>query len=98
LVAAPRTSIDLTKQSGSEIKIEHRPDAELTLVRGPIFENNKVCDTMASVSMAPQGMKVWNPAFDVTPAELIDGIITESGVVEKENGSIEFDMRRFFAQ
>jgi methylthioribose-1-phosphate isomerase len=96
LVAAPRTSIDLQKQSGEEIKIEHRPDNELTLVRGPIFADGSVTGQMASVSMAPQGMNVWNPAFDVTPAELIDAIITESRVVEKEAGSNVFQLREAF--
>jgi methylthioribose-1-phosphate isomerase len=36
--------------------------------------------------MAAEGINVWNPAFDVTPAELIDGIITENGVIEKKDG------------
>ncbi len=36
------------------------------------------------------GIEVWNPAFDVTPAELIDGVITEVGVVEKKDGKFEF--------
>ena len=96
LVAAPRTSIDLQKQNGEEIKIEHRPENELTLVKGPIYADGSVTTQMASVSMAPQGMKVWNPAFDVTPAELIDAIITESGVVEKETGSNQFQLQKAF--
>jgi len=35
------------------------------------------------VRIAPQGARAWNPAFDVTPAELIDAIVTEKGVVER---------------
>jgi methylthioribose-1-phosphate isomerase len=97
LVAAPRTSIDVEKQSGDEIKIEHRPDSELTLVRGPIYSDGVVTSQMASVSSAPEHMGVWNPAFDVTPAELIDAIITETGVVEKEAGGKEFPLRQLFA-
>jgi methylthioribose-1-phosphate isomerase len=98
LVAAPRTSIDLTKHSGDEIEIEHRPQNELTFVRGPVISisGDTLTDQVASVSTAPLGMKVWNPSFDVTPAELIDGIITESGVVVKEPGSKEFAMQKFF--
>ena len=41
------------------------------------------------------GGQVWNPAFDVTPAELIDGIVTEVGVVEKHQGA--FDLVSIFA-
>lgn len=96
LVAAPRTSIDLTKRNGDEIEIEHRPQNELTFVRGPVFSGDTLTDQVASVSTAPQGMNVWNPSFDVTPAELIDGIITELGVVVKEPGSSEFAMQKFF--
>jgi methylthioribose-1-phosphate isomerase len=97
LVAAPRTSIDLTKESGSDITIEHRAPDEVVLVKGPVFEGGQVQQTVATVSMAPRGINVWNPAFDVTPAELIDGIVTESGVVEKdETGS--FPLRRFFGE
>jgi methylthioribose-1-phosphate isomerase len=41
-----------------------------------------------TVSIAANGINVWNPAFDVTPAELIDGIITEVGVVEKDSEGV----------
>ena len=41
-----------------------------------------------TVSIAANGIGVWNPAFDVTPAELIDGIITEVGVVEKDSEGV----------
>ena len=53
--------------SGDEIPIEERSAEEVTRVQG--------------VSIAPQGVKVRNPAFDVTPARYITGIITEKGVV-----------------
>jgi methylthioribose-1-phosphate isomerase len=93
LVAAPWTSIDLGKESGQEIKIEVRPDIELTLVKGALQGGDS--EELVSVSTAPPGMKVWNPSFDVTPSELIDGIITETGVVEKESGSSKFDMKKY---
>lgn len=65
-VAAPFSTIDWQMQSGSQIPIEERPQEEVTsLFRQPI---------------APKGVKVRNPAFDVTPAELVTGIITERGV------------------
>jgi methylthioribose-1-phosphate isomerase len=65
-IAAPTTSIDLTKKTGEEIIIEQRPSKEMTSIKG--------------VNIAAEGVQVWNPAFDITPAELITGIITEHGV------------------
>ncbi|MCS6288555.1 MAG: S-methyl-5-thioribose-1-phosphate isomerase [Nitrospira sp.] len=66
-VAAPYSTIDLTTQSGAEIPIEARNPLEVTTIHG-------------SHPIAPSGVAVYNPAFDVTPAELITGIITERGV------------------
>lgn len=65
-IAAPLTSIDLKISSGEQIVIEERPDREMTHV--------------GEHRIAAQGIKCWNPAFDVTPAHLITGIITERGV------------------
>jgi methylthioribose-1-phosphate isomerase len=67
-VAAPSSTFDLAIASGAEIPIEERAPEE---VRG-----------FSGAASAPAGVKVWNPAFDVTPAELIRGIITERGVIE----------------
>jgi methylthioribose-1-phosphate isomerase len=66
-VAAPLSTFDAAIPDGSHITIEERPAAEVTGYRGERW--------------APQGVKVRNPAFDVTPAELITGIISEKGVV-----------------
>jgi methylthioribose-1-phosphate isomerase len=52
--------------------------------------------TSKAVSTAPEGVKVWNPAFDVTPAELIDAIVTEIGVVERDATTGAFDMKSLF--
>lgn len=52
-------------QSGSEIVIEERPGEEMTHFKGE--------------RITPAGIAVWNPAFDVTPSELIAGIVTEKG-------------------
>lgn len=93
LVAAPRTTIDLATASGKDIVIEERAPEEVTRTKGPkvtaegkllVHENAEVVCTAAN------GIDVWNPAFDVTPAELIDGVVTEVGVVEKVNGKFEF--------
>lgn len=92
LVAAPRTTIDLDTESGSRIVIEERPGKEVTLVKGPRFDGIDLDLSQSEVvSIAANGIDVWNPAFDVTPAELIDGIITEVGVVEK-NADGNFDL------
>lgn len=84
LVAAPRTTIDLHTSSGQDIVIEERAGREVTMVKGPRFDGVDLdLSKTEVVSIAADGIDVWNPAFDVTPAELIDGIITEVGVVEK---------------
>jgi len=66
-VAAPYSTIDLKTKSGADIPIEQRNPSEVTTIHG-------------SHPVAPQGVAVYNPAFDVTPAELITGIITERGI------------------
>ncbi|KAF2717188.1 putative translation initiation factor [Polychaeton citri CBS 116435] len=84
LVAAPRTTIDLSTASGAKIVIEERPGKEMTMIRGPVLDGIDLdVSQQRTVNIAAQGIDVWNPAFDVTPAELIDGIVTEVGVVEK---------------
>ena len=65
-VAAPISTLDLTIASGDAIPIEQRAAAEVTHVYGR--------------RMAPEGTAVMNPAFDVTPARYVTGIITERGV------------------
>jgi methylthioribose-1-phosphate isomerase len=66
-VAGPTSSIDITCTSGKDIPIEQRAATEVSHIFGK--------------ALAPQGMKVFNPAFDVTPEELITAIITERGVI-----------------
>ncbi len=66
-VAAPLSTFDLAIPDGSHIPIEERPAGEVTGYRGTRW--------------APEGVSVRNPAFDVTPAELVTGIICEKGVV-----------------
>ncbi len=65
-VAAPVSTIDLDTPDGRRIPIEERDSREVTHVK--------------SVRLAPEGAKVFNPAFDVTPHALIAGIITERGI------------------
>ncbi len=70
-VAAPVSTFDLSISSGDEIPIEERHSDEVTCISG-----NKI---------APDGIKVFNPAFDVTPASNITAIITEKGVINSPN-------------
>ena len=93
LVAAPLTTIDLATPSGDAIVIEERPASEVTKIRG-LQENNATGSlSLDTISIAAQGISVWNPAFDVTPSMLIDGIITEVGVAEKDlSGRFHLDV------
>lgn len=94
LVAAPRTTIDLDTASGEDIVIEERAADEVTRIKGPQVGVDGSLDNSVTISIAAPGIDVWNPAFDVTPAGLIDGIVTEVGVVEKKQGA--FDLRSIF--
>ncbi|XP_015520312.1 methylthioribose-1-phosphate isomerase isoform X2 [Neodiprion pinetum] len=69
-VAAPFTSIDFTIPNGDRIIIEERPEREMTHINDQ--------------RVAAAGIQCWNPAFDVTPAALITGIVTEKGVYSPE--------------
>ncbi|KAI0818437.1 hypothetical protein GGR55DRAFT_77054 [Xylaria sp. FL0064] len=93
IVAAPTTSIDLQTTTGADIKIEERKPEELTQISGAVVGADGKVDVSrtARVATAHQEIGVWNPAFDVTPAELIDAVVTEQGVVVKgENGGFDF--------
>ena len=67
MVVAPTSTIDWQLHDGYEIPIEQRDEKEVTMINGQ--------------QIAPQGVRANNPAFDVTPAKLIDAIVTEAGVV-----------------
>jgi methylthioribose-1-phosphate isomerase len=96
LVAAPRTTIDLQTASGEQITIEERASIEVAQVKGPrVMGGELEIDKVETVQIAAPGIDIWNPAFDVTPAELIDGIITEVGVVEK-GADGKFDLEAVF--
>lgn len=101
LVAAPRTTIDLHTASGSEIRIEERPSFEVTTLKGPSVDHTKVGlvnvrpQDVQEISIAASETQAWNPAFDVTPAWLIDGVVTEKGVVEKIDQS-KFNFEKLF--
>lgn len=75
-VALPSPTIDWTVHDGvKEIPIEERPGDEVSFVQGRASDGS-----IASVRISPEGSPAANPAFDVTPARLITGLITERGI------------------
>jgi methylthioribose-1-phosphate isomerase len=72
MVAAPWSTVDLSMADGSHIEIEERAGEEVTVFGG--------------VRLAPEGSPGFNPAFDVTPARLVDAVATERGVAEPRTG------------
>jgi len=63
------------------------------MIKGPRFDGVSLdLNNVEMIKIAANGIDVWNPAFDVTPAALIDGVVTEVGVVEKSaDGLFTFD-------
>jgi len=80
-IAAPSSTFDLALESGSEIPIEERAAEEITHSFGK--------------QTAPDGIDVYSPAFDVTPAELITAIITERGIIQPVNKAEVHAMLKF---
>jgi methylthioribose-1-phosphate isomerase len=76
-VAAPSPSIDWSIENGRDIPIEERSASEVTEIAGLGADG-----TVAQVRLAPAGSPAANPAFDVTPARLVTGLITERGVAK----------------
>jgi methylthioribose-1-phosphate isomerase len=80
-VVAPLSTFDPAVPTGAAIPIEERPAHEVTEGLGR--------------RTAPEGVTVYNPAFDVTPAELVSGIVTEVGLIESpDRGKVEDALRR----
>lgn len=79
-VAAPLSTFDISLKTGDEIPIEERSETEVT--------------TIAGVKVAPDGVSVFNPAFDVTPNEYITAIITERGVIL---GDLQTEIAKLFS-
>ncbi len=73
MVAAPTSTIDMQIKTGDEIEIEERLDEEITNVQ--------------SQNIGPDNVAVWNPVFDITPAEFVSALVTEKGIVESPNAS-----------
>lgn len=69
MVAAPTSTIDMNIASGAEIEIEERLDCEVT--------------TVQDREIGPDQAQVWNPVFDITPANFVSAFVTEKGVIEQ---------------
>lgn len=83
-IAAPSSTFDFECTSGDKIIIEERSQDEVLFQEG-MDENNK----WHKIRVSSPGSTAYNPAFDVTPAQLITGIITEKGIVEPTKEAIE---------
>jgi methylthioribose-1-phosphate isomerase len=71
MVVAPTSTIDLNTTNGARIPLEQRPSEELLEYR--------------DFRIAPSDLDAYNPVFDITPAELVDLLVTERGVIERPN-------------
>ncbi len=71
MVVAPRSTLDFTLNDGKAVEIEERPDEEVL--------------NLAGRRIAADGATAWNPAFDMTPASLVDYLVTENGVIKVPN-------------
>ncbi|MBW0480746.1 hypothetical protein O181_020461 [Austropuccinia psidii MF-1] len=99
IIAAPLTTLDLTMKDGSTIEIEQRPSLEACTVQGKVLAPQSDGGLQfATIMVTPENIQALNPAFDVTPAELIDGVVTELGVAEKPSGSKQFDLKAHASQ
>ena len=68
-VAAPLSTINMSRKNGADVSIEERSPREITH-----FGEKRI---------VPEGVNVWNPAFDITPAKYLSGLVTEKGIIRK---------------
>jgi methylthioribose-1-phosphate isomerase len=84
-VALPSPTIDWRVRDGvREIPIENRAEREVTHVSGRLPDGS-----VATIALTPEGSAAANPAFDVTPARLVTGLITERGVAEASEAGLK---------
>ncbi|NLU76705.1 S-methyl-5-thioribose-1-phosphate isomerase [Streptomyces sp. HNM0575] len=86
VVVAPVTTVDLRTERGADIVVEQRPAEEVTHISGPVPESYspyhpEVRGERGGVPVAPTGADAYNPAFDVTPPELVTAVVTDRGVI-----------------
>jgi methylthioribose-1-phosphate isomerase len=78
IVVAPVTTVDPDTPDGASIEVEQRAGHEVTEITAP---QASVAGAGGGIAVAPLGTQAYNPAFDVTPPELVTAIVTEEGVV-----------------
>lgn len=84
VVVAPTTTLDASTPDGAAIEVEQRPGSEVTELTPPRAGTDG--QVGGGVSVAPLGTQAYNPAFDVTPPELVTAIVTEEGVLSPVTG------------
>ena len=92
-IAAPTSTFDLECPSGREIPIEERSEDEVLHQEGPVVNSGLDQGAAKKILVCSPGSKALNPAFDVTPARYITGIITERGIIKPT----EEEIRRLFS-
>ncbi|MEU9114185.1 S-methyl-5-thioribose-1-phosphate isomerase [Streptomyces sp. NPDC048483] len=80
VVVAPTSTVDLETEQGADIEVEQRPGSEVTELSLP-YGQGSGAGSGAGIAVAPLGAQAYNPAFDVTPPELVTAIVTEAGAV-----------------
>ncbi|MFE2601721.1 S-methyl-5-thioribose-1-phosphate isomerase [Streptomyces sp. NPDC059396] len=85
IVVAPTTTIDLDTPDGASIEVEQRPGHEVTEVTAPQVAAG--AEAGSGMPVAPLGTQAYNPAFDVTPPELVTAIVTETGALSPVTGA-----------
>ncbi|WP_089115387.1 S-methyl-5-thioribose-1-phosphate isomerase [Streptomyces sp. SS07] len=83
IVVAPTTTVDLETPDGTSIVVEQRSGKEVTELTSP---QDLSADGGGGIVVAPLGAPAYNPAFDVTPPELITAIVTEEGAISPVTG------------
>jgi methylthioribose-1-phosphate isomerase len=83
VVVAPVTTVDLETQRGADIVVEQRSAEEVTRISSPYapYYPDAQGERDGGIPVAPTGADAYNPAFDVTPPELVTAIVTERGVI-----------------
>lgn len=84
IVVAPTTTIDRSTPDGASIEVEQRPGQEVTEVTAPQIA--VAGGVGGGLSVAPLGTQAYNPAFDVTPPDLVTAIVTEQGTLSPVTG------------
>ncbi|MFI5757455.1 S-methyl-5-thioribose-1-phosphate isomerase [Streptomyces sp. NPDC051569] len=85
IVVAPTTTIDLDSPDGGSIEVEQRPGQEVTELTAPQTAVAGV-EVGGGMPVAPLGTQAYNPAFDITPPELVTAIVTEYGALSPVTG------------